>query len=418
MNFWGCINRAPVSSLVARWPLSIVDCPWFQRGALRTATPFWYTSTVALGDNGPTLLLAGGGHAHLYSLLNTRFFAGCGVNVVLVNPSRFLYYSGMATGVISGDYPPVANRIDVRRLVERGGGSFVQGRVTGLRLRERAVTLEGGGAIRYDLASFCLGSEVPAVSGSGGFVIPVKPVENTVEVRNRILGHRAGSALRVLVVGGGAAGCEVAANAASLMARENVRGRVTLAEAGPILLESAPEKARRIIRRHLENRGVAVCLGTPIRSYGRGVVHTGDGRALEADLVVRAVGVVPRSVFRGLSPPVATGEDGGLWTNHFLQSISDPRVFGGGDSVSFRGEALPRLGVFGVRQGPVLFHNLLAALRGEPLREFKPQGRYLYVLNLGDGTGLAVYGPLAWRGRSAMKLKHAIDRRFVRRYGV
>ena len=47
-----------------------------------------------------------------------------------------------------------------------------------------------------------------------------------------------------------------------------------------------------------------------------------------------------------------------------------------------------------IRQGPVLFHNLQAYLGGEPLKKFKPQKIYLYILNLGDGTGLAIYGPL------------------------
>jgi hypothetical protein len=37
----------------------------------------------------------------------------------------------------------------------------------------------------------------------------------------------------------------------------------------------------------------------------------------------------------------------------------------------------------------------------------------LYVLNLGDGTGLAIHGPFAWRGRLPWKLKNRIDKKFV-----
>ena len=68
-----------------------------------------------------------------------------------------------------------------------------------------------------------------------------------------------------------------------------------------------------------------------------------------------------------------------------------------------------------MRQAPVIFHNLQAALRNEPLRSYEPQRRYLYILNLGDGTGLAVHGSLVYRGRLALLLKHRIDSRFVRR---
>ena len=97
----------------------------------------------------------------------------------------------------------------------------------------------------------------------------------------------------------------------------------------------------------------------------------------------------------------------------YLRSIGDERLFGGGDCVYFRGEGLPKLGVFAVRQGPVIFHNLQAALSGDPLSEYRPQRRFLYVLNLGDGTGLAVYGSLVWHGRLSWKLKHRIDKKFV-----
>ena len=107
---------------------------------------------------------------------------------------------------------------------------------------------------------------------------------------------------------------------------------------------------------------------------------------------------------------------GGLWVDRYLRSVSDGRIFGGGDAICFRGESLPRLGVFAIRQGPVLYHNIRATLRGEALGEFEPQRRFLYILNLADDTGLAIYGSLVWRGRSAWRLKRAIDKRFIRQY--
>lgn len=363
------------------------------------------------------IVLAGGGHAHLHSLLRSPEFATRDCEVVLINPSPYLYYSGMATGVISGIYTPEQDRIDVRRLVERGGGRFIEGLVAGVMTRDRELLLEGGERVPYDYASLCIGSEIAgSVGPRGSGVIPVKPVENTVEIRDRILKHEGDTGPRVLVVGGGAAGCEVAANAANLMDRKMSGGRIILVEAEAALLGSSPKKARREISSYLRERGVEVLTGTPVVSCSDGVAETGTGREIEADLVVSAVGIVSRSLGEGT--PLLTGEDGGLWVNHYLQSVSDPRVFGGGDSVSFRGEALPRLGVFGIRQGPVLFRNLLAVLDGRPLESYEPQKYYLYILNLGDGTGLAVYGSYSWRGRSAMVLKHFIDRRFMRFYGA
>ncbi len=369
------------------------------------------------GIDRTTVVFAGGGHAHLYSLRRTASFARRGYQVVLVNPSPYLYYSGMATGIISGSYAPDENRIDVRRLVEGGGGRFIEGSVSRILSEERELLLESGERVPYDAASFCLGSEtLQSFAFTGRDSIPVKPVSNTKEVRARVLGFEGNvNGPRVLIVGGGAAGCEVAANTARLLEDSASGGRVTLTEAGSSLLFASPQKARREVLDLLRRHRVEVLLNTAIISGEDGSFCTEDGRLLEADLIILSTGIVSSPVFQSSS--LATGDDGGLWVDHYLRSVSDPRLFGGGDSISFRGQTLPRLGVFAVRQAPVLFHNLHATLRGETLRRFKPQRRYLYVLNLGDGTGLAIHGSLVWRGRLALKLKHFLDTRFMARYG-
>lgn len=365
----------------------------------------------------PTIALAGGGHANLYTLRRTGELSGRGFDVVLVDSSPYLYYSGMATGVVAGLYSEPEARIDVRRLVEEGGGRFVEGRVE--RVSPDELVLEGGEHVHFDAVSFNLGSDTPDHGGDEA-VIPVKPVENAARIRDYALalaesakngnGNRAP---RILVAGGGAAGCEVAANLLALTGDAGIR--LTLAEAGDGLLAGSPALAGRMMRDSLEERGAEVLLGSPVERTERGIARVG-GRDLAYDLFVSAVGLAPTDVFRrsrGSGAGLLTGGNEGLWVNRFLQSVSDPRLFGGGDSIAFRGGVLPRLGVFAVRQAPVIFHNLQAYLRGEPLMPYDPQRHYLYILNLGDGTGLAVYGSLVYRGRLALALKHRIDSGFV-----
>lgn len=354
----------------------------------------------------PTIAFAGGGHAHLYSLRRTGELTARGFDVALVNPSPYLYYSGMATGVVSGLYEPSETRVDVRNLVKSGGGRFVEGRVE--RVLDGELLLEGGETVAFDAASFNLGSAAPRVGGSGD-AIPVKPVENAERIRELALAASE-RGQRVLVAGGGAAGCEVAANLLALP----VGIRLTLAEAGDELLPESPARAGKVMREFLRERGAEVLLNSPVEGAADGKAWSG-GWEIPYDLLVSAVGLSPTEVFRrsaGLD--LLTGEDGGLWVNRHLQSVSDSRLFGGGDSVAYRGGRLPRLGVFAVRQAPVIFHNLQAVLRGEPLHSYEPQRRYLYILNLGDGTGLAVHGSLVYRGRLALVVKHRIDSRFVR----
>ena len=74
----------------------------------------------------------------------------------------------------------------------------------------------------------------------------------------------------------------------------------------------------------------------------------------------------------------------------------------------------PPAGVFGVRAAPILLHNLLAA-RGGARLPYRPQRRWLSIMDLGDRTGLAVRGRVWWLGRSALWLKRRLDLGFVRR---
>lgn len=373
--------------------------------------------TTQNGSGARTILFAGGGHAHLYSLRRTHELRAAGFEVVLVNPSRFLYYSGMAPGLLSRIYRPEEDRIDVKYLVEKGGGSFVKDRIKRIHTEASLVELDSGRTLHYDAMSMCLGSGVPnqEFARHADQFTPVKPVENMENLhwRLRALGELERSP-RVLVVGGGPAGCEMACNSQKVFEDHGIEGRVVLANSNSRLLKSAPERAQQQALRFMRDRGIEVMLDSEITGLEQGVARTGDGRRIEFDLLILAVGIKPPAIFRESGLRVA--HDDGLWINDHLQSVSDPRIFGGGDSVSFNGKPLTRLGVFAIRQGPVLFHNLQAYLRGEQMKTFEPQSRFLYILNLGNHEGLAIWGPLVLKGRRAWQLKDRIDTRFMQLY--
>jgi NADH dehydrogenase FAD-containing subunit len=74
--------------------------------------------------------------------------------------------------------------------------------------------------------------------------------------------------------------------------------------------------------------------------------------------------------------------------------------------------------VYAVRQAPVLWENIRRTLAGRPLRAFRPQRRFLKILNTGDGRAIAEFGSLVIDGRCVWRWKDTIDRRFVARYQI
>ena len=80
------------------------------------------------------------------------------------------------------------------------------------------------------------------------------------------------------------------------------------------------------------------------------------------DFIFLALGVKPAPIFRDSGIP--TGPEGGLLVNNYLQSSSYPDIFGGGDCIYFQDKPLDKVGVYAVRQNPVLLNNLMARLEG------------------------------------------------------
>ena len=361
----------------------------------------------------PRVVLVGAGHAHLRVASQARHPGLRGAEVVLIAPDA-TWYSGMATGMLGGRYAPAEDRIDPGATAAEGGARFIDTRVTGLDRQQRAVCLESGETVPYDLVSFAVGSTIAPLDtppAEAPAVWPVKPISDLARLRSTLEAHfRAGGRTRIAVVGGGATGCEVAANLRALARRHDHAARITIIEQGARLLPEAPPGAARALGRFLERRDVAVACDTPFEGLRAGALVAG-GRTLPADHVVLATGLRPHPLVARLGLPSDPRD--GLRVDACLRSIADPRIHAVGDCAAFEPRPLPKVGVFGVRQAPVLLHNLAAALDGRDPRPFRPQQRWLSILNLGDGHGLALYGRYWVLGRWPMRIKERLDRGFV-----
>ena len=367
---------------------------------------------------GKHLVLVGGGHAHVPILRSLERVTDGGHRCTLVTPSPYHYYSGMGPGMLAGIYRAQEARFNVRKLAEDRGATFIQDKVTGVNPERRVLALGSGEEVGYDVVSFNTGSEtVTEGLGAEGdsTVYPVKPVENLLRGRGAILEGTPGGDWRVLVVGGGAAGVEIAGAVWRLLGENGLEGEITVA-AGQRLLSGFSEKASRLALESLSGRGIRVLEGVRVERMGGGEAVLADETALAYDAAFLAVGVRPSRIFRDSG--MVTGHDGGLLVNRFLQSVRHPEIFGGGDCIQLEGEEALRVGVYAVRQSPVLRDNLRAALEGGEPRPFEKVGAYMLILNMGDGRGILSRKRHVCHGRTAFLLKDWIDRRFMRRYQV
>jgi NADH dehydrogenase FAD-containing subunit len=362
------------------------------------------------------LVLVGGGHAHLSTIRDIPLFVERDVAVTVIAPSPFQYYSGMGPGMLGGDYRPEDIRFATREMVERTGGRFVEDLVVGIDAARRRIRLQSGSALAYDLLSCNCGSQVSmeGLADAADTVFTVKPIEQLLSLQDRIVKRGRSHSLHIAIIGGGPSAAEVAGNILWLAATHRLSAvRVSLFCRGQFMARFT-RRVQYLCRGMLVRRGVEFFEGRQVEEVRPDGLLTADGRFFQADLLCVATGVHPPLLFRESGLP--TGSDGGLLVNVFLQCPQYPEIFGGGDCINFAPSPLARVGVYAVRQNPILSANLLASLTGRELTPFQPGGGYLQIFNLGWQRGVLAKGPFAFSGRLAFLIKDLIDRRFIRRF--
>ncbi|MDF1593312.1 MAG: FAD-dependent oxidoreductase [Desulfobacterales bacterium] len=364
---------------------------------------------------GKHLVLIGGGHAHMLTLANLDKFIGRDHNVTVIGPSPYHYYSGMGPGMLGGTYTPDDIRFRTRHVVEKQGGKFILGETVQVDPEGRTVRLKTGDTLPYDVLSFNTGSYVPRtnVSGNDVNIFTVKPIEKLLEARQQILAMLSRKNIAIGIVGGGPSAIEIAGNIRQLSKKAPHQPSITI-YAGKQLMSQFPENLRHKAAASLGRRGIHVDESGYAREISTENITLESGRSYPADMIFLALGVIPSPIFKDSNLP--TGPDGGLLVNRFLQSTQYPELFGGGDCIYFKDRPLNKVGVYAVRQNPVLLHNLMAALEGSALMPFDPGGDYLLIFNMGDGTGILQKRWLLFGGRLAFFIKDRIDRKFMRKF--
>jgi selenide,water dikinase len=360
------------------------------------------------------LVLAGGGHSHVLVLAALIGTPEPRLRLTVVSPGPYTTYSGMVPGVMGGRYTLREAQIDVEALARRAGSAFVAAYAVGVDAAQRSVTLSDGSALHYDLLSFDIGSQ-PARAApidADAPVIFLKPIERAVtQLDAALAGRAAGHDRHVVVVGGGAGGSEVAL---ALSARR-LGGAITVCDGEAHPAHSLGARTARQVERVFTMRGIRFIGNARVARVTRRAVELADGRELAADLIIWATGPAAPELFAASGLPV--DRHGFLLVDATLQCPAYPEILAAGDCMTISAHPdLPKAGVFAVREAPVLAHNLAAAARGAPLRQYRPQRRFLALLNSGDGRAILSYGGVAYHGRGAWWLKDWIDRRFVAQF--
>lgn len=330
--------------------------------------------SVSLPMIGPVVVV-GGGHAGFQTVASLRENGFTGP-LSLISEENTLPY----------ERPPLSKKLPAAAddHTELRPASFYDSHGVEVRVGEpavavdrrlRTVELGSGRRLDYDHLVLAVGAEpvpLPTLNRPLDGVLTLRTALDAARIRARL-----SSRSRMVVVGGGFLGLEVAASAAQTGAS------VCVVEAADRVLARvvSPLISRFLEQEHLSH-GVTVLTETLVAGlldedgHVTGV-RLADGRELGADLVVVAIGVRPRTGL-ALAAGLAVADDcgGGIVVDQYLRT-TDPAISAIGDCANFPG-ALPGGG----------------RTRLESVQNAVDQGRFVAARLMGVQPG--AYDALPW----------------------
>lgn len=374
----------------------------------------------------PRILVVGGGYVGMYTALRLqRKLKRDEAEVVVVEPQPYMTYQPFLPEAAAGSISPRHVVVPLRRVL--GKCRIVVGEARSIDHAKRVASIatpateeEGGDLLElaYDHLVIAPGSvsrtlPVPGLAEHG---IGFKTVEEAIGLRNHVLEQLdiasstrdadvREAALTFVFVGGGYAGVEALGELEN-MARYAVRYyhnirpedmRWVLVEASGRILPEVGEEMGKYAIRELRGRNVDIRLETRLESCENRIAVLSDGERLPTRTVVWTAGVKPHPVLAATDLPLT--ERGRLRAEATLRIVGTESAWAAGDAAAVPDLTAERPGTdcapnaqHALRQARVLADNIVAALRGRPLSEY----RHKYagsVASLGLHEGVAfVYG--------------------------
>jgi NADPH-dependent 2,4-dienoyl-CoA reductase/sulfur reductase-like enzyme len=201
-------------------------------------------------------------------------------------------------------------------------------RIVSLDLDRHGATDDHGDSYHWEKLLLATGGRPRTIPGAEG-VIYFRTLDDYRAVRGRV--HEGSSAV---VIGGGFIGSELAA----ALAASGCRVTMVFPERG-IASRVLPAELSAYVTDQYREHGVEVLTEETVAAAGATWVKTGDGRTIEADIVVAGLGIEPES---DLARAAGLEVDNGIVVDAFGRASGHEDVFAAGDVASFPIEALGR----------------------------------------------------------------------------
>lgn len=363
-----------------------------------------------------TLLLIGGGHAHMHFMKKYSQQKIDAFDVILISVDNKQYYSGMASAFLEGIYNKSDFSFDLPQICKVCGIEFILGNVEKIDSNKKTIILENGTQIPFDVVSINVGSDVfgKNIEGVNNFAATIKPLSNLINIKNSIKSSTSNN-LTLMIVGAGAAGVEVGLAIKEYSRKLDKKIDISIISSGKQILKDYSIGIRKKVAKVLQQKEIKTILGEKVICVDERTITAYSGKKYLYDILIWATGVTGGAVLR--NSEFSSDNKDFMFVNNYLQNINYPYIFGAGDCISFKDyDYVKKVGVYAVRQAPILWENVNNYILGTELIKYVPQKRFLSIISLGKKNAVLYYLGIILSGKLAWNIKDRIDRRFMKNF--
>nr|XP_028585351.1 apoptosis-inducing factor 2 isoform X2 [Podarcis muralis] len=266
------------------------------------------------------------------------------------------------------------------------GGSFRQGLVVGIDLEKRHVLLNDGEHLCYSHLILATGSDGPF---PGKFDKPMD-MQSAIQTYEDMV-QEVEKSPRIVIVGGGSAGVEMAAEVKTKYPNKEVtliHSKVALADA-----EVLP-RVRQEVKESLLKEGVHLLLSQKVENLQsltlnqfkeNMIVKTDKGTEIVTDMVILCTGIKVNSAAYSGAFSDKLASNGALQVNEYLQVKGYDNIYAIGDCADVNE---PKMAYHAGLHADVAVTNIVNSLTQKPLKTYTP-GSLTFLISLGrcDGVG-------------------------------
>lgn len=387
------------------------------------------------------IIVVGGGAGGLE--LVTRLGHGLGrkgkdkAEIVLVDRSRTHIWKPLLHEVATGSIDINNDGVNYRAHAAKHHYQFQLGTVTNVNPQAKTITLDSLSddkghlilperELAYDTLIMAVGSisndfGTPGVADHCYFLDSHKQAERFQQaLLNHFLRvHQEGpdAKLKIAIVGGGATGVELSAelfHVADLMKAYGMpemsgkRVHVELVEAGDRILKALPVRIANLASKELTRLGVKISESTRVVRADMGGFQTAEDKLIEADLMIWAAGVKAPDFIKNIEG-FETNRSNQIVVKGTLQTEAFDDVYVIGDCCACEqpdGSFVPPRAQSAHQMASLVYANIKASLKGEPLKEYiyKDHGSLVNLSNystVGSLMGNLMGGSMFVEGRIA-----------------